>query len=194
MTHGETSKLVSRNVPKVEIFGTSKLSSLRCPESQLLDISGHVRKSVESTDFLRFPEICRNPQKSTKSQKSTFLPKSWKVALFGTLGTTLRIWPETRKSARIEVLAGLARNPKIGPDTKKCQFLRSQKSAKKCENFRNFWPPKNPKKWSRARGNDASQTGAHSARRAQKNSTFSRIFRGKGKKCPFFRLNGRFCD
>ena len=146
MTHGETSKLVSRNVPKVEIFGTSKLSSLRCPESQLLDISGHVRKNSESTDFLRFPEICRNPQKSTKSQKSTFLPKSWKVALFGTLGTTLRIWPETRKSARIEVLAGLARKSKNWSGHQKMPIFEVPKKCKKMRKFPEFLTPKKSEK------------------------------------------------
>ena len=155
------------------------------------DMSGKTPKVPIFWDFRKSAEIHKNRQ---NRRNRTFLPKSWKLAIFGTLGTTLRIWPETRKSARIEVLAGLARNPKIGPDTKKCQFLRSQKSAKKCENFRNFWPPKNPKKSAVPAGNDASQMAENFARRDQKNGTFSRIFRGKGKKCPFFRLNGRFCD
>ena len=155
------------------------------------DMSGKTPKVPIFWDFRKSAEIhknrqnrrnrhfCQNPEKwhflalwvqpYVSGQKPENLPESrfW------------RVWPES---------------PKIGPDTKKCQFLRSQKSAKKCENFRNFWPPKNPKKSAVPAGNDASQMAENFARRDQKNGTFSRIFRGKGKKCPFFRLNGRFCD
>ena len=151
-------------------------------------MSGKSPKRQIFGDFRKIAKIRKNRQ---NRKNGTFWPKWHFLAVWvqpyvsGQKPENLpdwrfwRVWPES---------------PKVGPDTKKCQFLRSQKSAKKSENFAIFDPQKNPPKWSRARGNDASQTGENFARRDQKNGTFSRIFGGKGKKCPFFRLNARFCD
>ena len=142
MTHGETSKLVSRNVPKVEIFGTSKLSSLRCPESQLLDISGHVRKKSETSDFWRFPENLRNPQKSTKSQKSHIFAKILKSGTFWHFGCYPTYLARNPKICQNRGFGGFGQKPENWSGHQKMSIFEVPKKCKKMRKFPEFLTPK----------------------------------------------------
>ena len=138
----QDSKLVSEDVRKSAILDTSNCSTLRSPKSLLSDISGHVRKKSQTPKILRFLE---NRQKSTNLRKSTFLRKSWKSAIFGTLGATLRIWPETRKSCEIEVLAGFGgfgQNSGNRPKVQKIDFFEVPKKVEIFRKFSEFLTPK----------------------------------------------------
>ena len=156
-----------------------------------LDMSGKSPKLRKSWDFWK---IVRNRQ---ISENRHFCGNPGKVRF-------LALWvlpyvsgqkpANPAKSRFWQVLAGLARTPEIVRKCKKSTFLRSQKKSKFSENFRKFWPPKKSKKSAVCRGDRRSQMAAQSENRRQKIDHFSTIFGGKGKKCPFFRLNARFCD
>ena len=107
------------------------------------DMSGKTPKVPIFWDFRKSAEIHKNRQ---NRRNRTFLPKSWKLAIFGTLGTTLRIWPETRKSARIEVLAGLARKSKNWSGHQKMPIFEVPKKCKKMRKFPEILTPKKSEK------------------------------------------------
>ena len=150
--------------------------------------------------FWTFPEmseICKNHknlqnlkkvQKSGKSTKSRVFAKSRD---FGHLKGLIRTWLESLSGRQSGHFGRSVRMARIQ--------LRDQISGlsgirKKCQNFRLFGPLKKSKICAGCRVVRSSQMAAEIAPWRQKNSTFSALSRGKGKKCTFFGNFERFCD
>ena len=160
-----------------------------CPKSS--EILGPQTSGFEVSKIVLF---VRFAEKSTKVRKVANPDKSWQILKNpknpekSQNRQKVDFWP------KVEILAGLAGLSGQLSEAKKIDFFQVRKNPKNSENFDFFDPPKKPKKSAVSRGDRWSLLAAYSTNRRQKKRTFSRIFEGKGKKCPFFRLNARFLD